>query len=102
MAVDTIPSLFHQAVKTHDKADAFQHKRDGKYTNISHKQTFESVDKASRGLSALNLTKGDRVAFLANGRVVHESTPAELAADPGALLRHVGVRKSELLAIPKN
>ena len=77
MAVDTIPSLFHQAVKTHNKADAFQHKRDGKYTNISHEQTFDSVDKASRGLSALNLAKGDRVALLSENR--HEWAIADLA-----------------------
>jgi long-chain acyl-CoA synthetase len=77
MAVDTIPSLFYHAVKTHDKADAFQHKRDGKYTNISHGQTLESVDKASRGLTALGLTKGDRVAVLSENR--HEWVIADLA-----------------------
>ncbi len=84
MAVDTIPSLFHHAVKTHDKADAFQHKRDGKYTNISHGQTFESVDKASRGLTALNLTRGDRVALLSENR--HEWVVADLASLSAGLI----------------
>jgi long-chain acyl-CoA synthetase len=64
-------------VKTYDKADAFLHKRDGKYNAISHQQTLESVDKASRGLVALNLAKGDRVALLSENR--HEWAVADLA-----------------------
>ena len=39
------------------------------------------------------LRVADRVALLENGRVARESTPAALAADPGILLRHVGVRR---------
>jgi len=39
------------------------------------------------------LRVADRVVVLENGRVVHEATPAALAADPGVLLRHVGVRR---------
>jgi branched-chain amino acid transport system ATP-binding protein len=39
------------------------------------------------------LRVADRVAIIESGRVVREGTPAELAADPEALLRHVGVRR---------
>ena len=39
------------------------------------------------------LRVADRVVVLENGRVVHEATPAALAADPDVLLRHVGVRR---------
>jgi len=39
------------------------------------------------------LRVADRVVVLEHGRVVHEATPAALAADPGVLLRHVGVRR---------
>ncbi|MCP5153167.1 MAG: ABC transporter ATP-binding protein [Ectothiorhodospiraceae bacterium] len=35
----------------------------------------------------------DRVVFVENGRTVHWSTPAELAADPEPLRRHVGLRR---------
>jgi branched-chain amino acid transport system ATP-binding protein len=39
------------------------------------------------------LRVADRVALIEGGRVVHRATPAELSADPGVLLRHVGVRR---------
>ncbi|MGH7309656.1 MAG: ABC transporter ATP-binding protein [Candidatus Rokuibacteriota bacterium] len=35
----------------------------------------------------------DRVALIENGRIVRQATPAELAADPELLLRHVGVKR---------
>jgi long-chain acyl-CoA synthetase len=69
MAVDTIPSLFLHAVNTHDKADAFQCKRDGKYVDVSHHEVLESVDRASLGLISLTLAKGDRAALLSENRL---------------------------------
>jgi branched-chain amino acid transport system ATP-binding protein len=39
------------------------------------------------------LAIADRVALIENGRIVRQATPAELAADPEVLLRHVGVRR---------
>jgi branched-chain amino acid transport system ATP-binding protein len=39
------------------------------------------------------LRLADRVAIIENGRVVHQATPAELAATPEILLRHIGVRR---------
>jgi branched-chain amino acid transport system ATP-binding protein len=39
------------------------------------------------------LRVADRVAVVETGRVVHEATPAQLAAEPEVLLRHVGVRR---------
>ena len=35
----------------------------------------------------------DRVVLIENGRTVRQATPAELAAEPELLLRHVGVRR---------
>ena len=77
MAVDTIPALFLHAVETYDKPDAFRYKRDGEFTNISHGDTFESVDNASLGLLTLGLAKGDRVALLSENR--YEWVIADLA-----------------------
>jgi len=77
MSVDTIPALFHHAVTSYDKSDAFRHKRNGKYSNISHKQTLDLVDSASQGLLALGLAKGDRVALLSENR--YEWVLADLA-----------------------
>jgi branched-chain amino acid transport system ATP-binding protein len=39
------------------------------------------------------LEVADRVALIESGRTVHEATPADLAARPELLLRHVGVRR---------
>jgi branched-chain amino acid transport system ATP-binding protein len=39
------------------------------------------------------LRVADRVALIDNGRIVHQATPAGLAAAPDLLLRHVGVRR---------
>jgi branched-chain amino acid transport system ATP-binding protein len=39
------------------------------------------------------LAIADRVALIENGRIVRQATPAELAAEPEVLLRHVGVRR---------
>jgi long-chain acyl-CoA synthetase len=69
MTVDTIPALFLHAVKTCDAPDAFQYKRQGAYVSVSHREVFESVDHAGRGLTALGLVKGDRVALLSENRL---------------------------------
>ena len=39
------------------------------------------------------LRVADRVTLIENGRTVRHATPAELAAEPAVLLRHVGVRR---------
>jgi branched-chain amino acid transport system ATP-binding protein len=39
------------------------------------------------------LRVADRVALIENGHIVRHATPAELAAEPEVLLRHVGVRR---------
>jgi len=41
------------------------------------------------------LKVADRIAFLENGALEHETTPAELAADPEPLHRYVGVRRGK-------
>ncbi|MEE9271067.1 MAG: long-chain fatty acid--CoA ligase [Candidatus Krumholzibacteria bacterium] len=69
MAVDTIPGLFLHAVKTYDTPAAFQHKKDGRYVSVSHREVFDAVDKACLGLTALGLAKGDRIALLSENRL---------------------------------
>ncbi len=39
------------------------------------------------------LRVADRVVFLENGALVHESTPGDLAADPTPLVQYVGIRR---------
>ncbi|MFQ5512614.1 MAG: AMP-dependent synthetase/ligase [Candidatus Krumholzibacteriia bacterium] len=69
MAVDTIPGLFLHSVKTHDTPSAFRYKKGGRYVSVPHAEVFEAVDKASRGLAALGLAKGDRIALLSENRL---------------------------------
>ncbi|MCZ6765578.1 MAG: long-chain fatty acid--CoA ligase, partial [bacterium] len=68
MAIETIPALFLHAVRTHKRKDAFRYKKAGKYVDISHDQTLDLVDKASLGITALGLAKGDRIALLSENR----------------------------------
>lgn len=77
MAIDTIPALFLHATKTYNKPDAFQYKRAGAYVNVSHREVLEAVDAAGRGLTALGLSRGDRVALLSENR--YEWVIADLA-----------------------
>lgn len=68
MAIETIPALFLHAVKTHKRKDAFRYKKSGRYVDISHDRTMDMVDKASLGITALGLVKGDRIALLSENR----------------------------------
>jgi long-chain acyl-CoA synthetase len=69
MAVETIPLLFLQAVKKHQKKDAFRVKTDGRYTGISHQEVFTKVHHAALALLSLRLSKGDRIAVLSESRL---------------------------------
>jgi long-chain acyl-CoA synthetase len=77
MLAETIPALFVKAVRTFDKPDAFRRKADGVYRDVSHRETFELVRKATCGLLALGLVKGDRIAILSENRL--EWAVADLA-----------------------
>lgn len=77
MSVDTVPSLFLGAVKTHDKADAFRYKARGNYIDVSHREVLKAVENTCEGLLSLKLAKGDRVAILSENRL--EWVTADLA-----------------------
>ena len=66
---ETLPTLFLEAVKKYDKPDAFQYKKDGKYTNVSHREMLAAVKEGALGLLSLNLVSGDRVALLSENRI---------------------------------
>jgi len=69
MIPQTIPALFLSAVETYDKPDAFLHKKEGRYVSVSHSDALGAVRKATCGLLALGLVKGDRVALLSENRL---------------------------------
>jgi branched-chain amino acid transport system ATP-binding protein len=48
------------------------------------------------------LRVADRVAFLENGIIARETTPAELATEPDTLMRYVGVRRQPTRPEPRS
>ncbi len=69
MQAKTIPQAVHHAATKFNKRDAFKHKVNGRYVDVSHADFIDQVYHAALGLGALNLAKGDRVAILSENRV---------------------------------
>jgi long-chain acyl-CoA synthetase len=69
MAPETIPALFLDAVRTHDKLDALRQQRRGLYEAMSHREALAAVKAATSGLLASGLSKGDRIALLSENRI---------------------------------
>jgi long-chain acyl-CoA synthetase len=67
-APGTLNHLFFDAVSKYNRPDALQVKKDGVYRPISHAEVAERVRHAARGLSALGVRRGDRVAILSENR----------------------------------
>ncbi|MCY4402852.1 MAG: long-chain fatty acid--CoA ligase [Candidatus Poribacteria bacterium] len=65
----TLISLFEQAIQNYGDKPALAHKpKGGTYQDISYTEFGESVDTFSRGLTAIGVQKGDRVAILSENR----------------------------------
>ncbi|UCG50671.1 MAG: long-chain fatty acid--CoA ligase [Candidatus Latescibacterota bacterium] len=73
MPVETVPSLFLRAATTFKKDAAFQYKKRDRvrseYVDVSHSEMLTAVEKATRGLLASHLVKGDRIALLSENRL---------------------------------
>jgi long-chain acyl-CoA synthetase len=67
-APGTLTKLFFDAVSKFNRPDALQVKVAGSYKPISHTEVAERVRHAARGLSALGVKRGDRVAILSENR----------------------------------
>ncbi|MDE0315609.1 MAG: long-chain fatty acid--CoA ligase [Candidatus Poribacteria bacterium] len=65
----TLISMFEQSVQNYGNKPALAHKpKGGTYQDISYAELGESVDAFNKGLSALGVQKGDRVAILSENR----------------------------------
>ncbi len=64
----TIPETFFETVEKFSKKTAFLYKRDGVYFPITYQEIAEKVKIFSSALSALGITKGDKVAILSENR----------------------------------
>jgi long-chain acyl-CoA synthetase len=78
-APGTVNQLFFDAIDRFQKPNALQFKADGKWQPLSHALIEERARRVSLGLRALGVTRGDRVAILA------ENSPWWAIADYGCL-----------------
>ena len=61
----SLAELFLQVSKHHDRPDALNYKKDGRWEQISTGEMLERIENVGLGLYALGLRKGDRAAILA-------------------------------------
>src|ERR1700674_3079191 len=67
-APGTLNKLFFDAISSYNRPDALQVKSGGAYKPISHNEVALRVRRAARGLQALGIKRGDRVAILSENR----------------------------------
>ncbi len=66
---DTIPRQFLASVESYHRADAFRHKVDGSYRDVSHGEVYARVAALACALKSLGVGKRDRVAILSENRL---------------------------------
>src|SRR6185503_18011072 len=64
----SVPGLCLNAVLRHGKADALNHRADGKWHAISAEQFVERVKNVALGLASAGIRPGDRIALLSENR----------------------------------
>jgi len=67
-APGTLNKLFFDAIETHDKSDALQYRKDGRYVPIASREIAERVRRVALGMLDLGIQRGDRVAILSETR----------------------------------
>lgn len=65
----TLNEAFAQAIRRHQKDDAFAYKRDGEWVKVSHAEFTERIGRARAGFVELGIKRGDRVGLLAENRL---------------------------------
>ncbi len=61
----TLAELFRQTFKKHNRADALNYKKDGKWRKISSEEMCERAENIALGLYSIGLRKDDKAAILA-------------------------------------
>jgi long-chain acyl-CoA synthetase len=75
----TLVEIFRYAVRTHNRADAINFKRDGRWISISSDELLRRIENIACGWHSLGVRQGDRVAILS------ESRPEWTLSDAGCL-----------------
>ncbi|GMV39201.1 MAG: AMP-binding protein [Myxococcales bacterium] len=68
MAVNSVPAMFQERVRKYGDRVFMRHKLDGAWRDVSWREQGERVRRAAKGLLALGVERGDRVAILAENR----------------------------------
>ncbi|MCI0451937.1 MAG: long-chain fatty acid--CoA ligase [Candidatus Latescibacteria bacterium] len=66
---DTIPRQFLASVESFHRPDAFRHKVNGSYRDISHGEVYARVSALACALQSMGVGKRDRVAILSENRI---------------------------------
>lgn len=61
---ETLAELFLEALKNHNRADALNFKKDGKWFSISSDEMLSRAENIALGLYSIGIRQGDRVAIL--------------------------------------
>ena len=69
MAFTTLVELYREAFGAHPKPDAFRHKVDGAWKNVSSAEARDTLERVAAGLAARGVRPGDRVAILSENRL---------------------------------
>ena len=66
--MSSVPGLILDALRRHNKQDAFNYRSEGKWHNIPAATFIERVKNVALGLASLGIRPGDRIALLSENR----------------------------------
>jgi long-chain acyl-CoA synthetase len=72
----TLVDVLTRVVREHNRADALNYKRDGRWLSISSDEMLAQAKNIAAGLQAIGIRRGDRIALLSESRVEWTLTDA--------------------------
>jgi long-chain acyl-CoA synthetase len=72
----TLVDVFTRVVRDHNRSDALNYKRDGRWIPVSSDEMLAQANNIAAGLHAIGMRRGDRLALLAESRVEWTLTDA--------------------------
>jgi long-chain acyl-CoA synthetase len=69
MSFTTLVELYREAFRAHPKPDAFRHKANGAWIDVSSAEAGRAIERVAAALAARGIRPGDRVAILSENRL---------------------------------